>query len=98
MRELVEEPAGRRVPHVHAALEAGHGQPRAVRSQTFTRPSEPTEARWLPWGWKATQQANRGCAFGISRITSPVLLFRTRTVPSPSAEARRSPSGANATL
>ena len=33
MRERVEEPAGRRIPHVHAAAEAGRGQPPAVRAE-----------------------------------------------------------------
>ena len=37
------------------------------------------------------------CAVNVW-ITLPVLLFQTLTVPSPPAEARRSPSGLNATL
>ena len=59
-------------------------------------PVRAEEARCLPSRWNATLTTESVCA-GNCWMTSPVLLFQILTSPSSPAEARRSPSGLNAT-
>src|SRR5262245_7165417 len=69
----------------------------AVKSQTFTFRSAPREARCLPSGWNATLTTEFGVCAGKVWIGVPVLLFQIVMVPSPPADASRSPSGLNTT-
>ncbi len=66
-----------------------------VQSHTFTCPPA-TSARCRPSRWNATLTTESVPVFSAF-TTSHVRLFRTLTVPSPSAQASSSPSALNAT-